>query len=556
MAKTVYPRKVSQKWPVLPDPNEFVKRTSLTFSRRGEQTLKMDAAYAAFYDAVNTSPDAEYRTAQALFAEMAIYLGQSNGMWSKSERNKASKGLLADIHGQLFKNLGVLNPHQAALQKIDDEEIPHARFGVLYLLSNITVEIGAANIASIVLEGVTAAGSVAALSTTFNMQVNDPSALSQGNAVYSQTGQRMASYKVGMGELGPVDASDIIAASGVPTTIASKVVASDGTGPQTNLTLWQKIKKAITGLVDKLKAKMLADGDWHHSISGLIIKKLISAAIGKIFAASAPYVGAAMDTVTGVARTIQAASDKLGVYYLRKKFELRDGHPKELANSIESQMEWAIGGGIKDTLKGAAGICTQVFLPGAGSLVSAIMSTIEWLVKTIMRIAERCRIDAFLDEARKLFATEPRLGVGTDTFKAATKQSGGIVYDTARFSAFFRKGCKASPIIPMLTLNTGICGSLMTMIRMVNDHGETSQTSHDAGAEYFTRLKTWGGRYMRDSGFSFTPRARTDPPGASDAAKKAQKAAVDGVRGLLTHALQNHREVSTRVSHISAFMRG
>ena len=41
------------------------------------------------------------------------------------------------------------------------------------------------------------------------------------------------------------------------------------------------------------------------------------------------------------------------------------------------------------------------------------------------------------------------------------KSSGGIIHNLDEFTKLFQEGCDASPLIPMIVLNSGICGSLM-----------------------------------------------------------------------------------------------
>ena len=71
-----------------------------------------------------------------------------------------------------------------------------------------------------------------------------------------------------------------------------------------------------------------------------------------------------------------------------------------------------------------------------------------------------------------------------------------------RFKAFYEEGCNASACVPMLTLNTGICGDLMMLMRLLDDrgqvlvrHGEPSDraTFQEPGVE---PNESW--RYPRD----------------------------------------------------------
>ena len=101
----------------------------------------------------------------------------------------------------------------------------------------------------------------------------------------------------------------------------------------------------------------------------------------------------------------------------------------------------------------------------------------------------------------------------------------GIISNTADFTAFFKEGCEASPIIPMLTLNSGVCGSLMTLVKMFEDDGSQTRLPggrqpFDAGGAFFTRLKLFSTEYLKACGFQFQPLNATN----------------ENIRMLLTHA--------------------
>lgn len=81
--------------------------------------------------------------------------------------------------------------------------------------------------------------------------------------------------------------------------------------------------------------------------------------------------------------------------------------------------------------------------------------------------------------------------------------AGGIINDLGRFKEFYQKGCSASPLIAMLTINTGICGSQWQLQQMIGAIDEIGQKEFDSGTKYFTRLKDYGTNYLKDSGFEF-----------------------------------------------------
>ena len=118
------------------------------------------------------------------------------------------------------------------------------------------------------------------------------------------------------------------------------------------------------------------------------------------------------------------------------------------------------------------------------------------------------------------------------------RSKGGIITDLKRFKAFYEKGCDASPLIPMLTLNSGICGSLMVLLKMFEDSGDRiTQQTFDAGNDYFTKLKQYGRGYLAGAGFEFKP---------VDGSDKA-------VQGILNHAVQHHTGGTSKLDKVLAF---
>ena len=134
---------------------------------------------------------------------------------------------------------------------------------------------------------------------------------------------------------------------------------------------------------------------------------------------------------------------------------------------------------------------------------------------------------------------------------------GGIITDTAAFTRFFLEGCKASPLVPMLTLNSGLGGSLMTMLQLFEADGSQSAraTSNlgagetrefDRGNAYFTRLKRYSVDYMRASGFKFHPLHADDK----------------AMAGYLVHATgmgkerQSHTAAGTALGRVGAALAG
>lgn len=553
--------------PLRVTPAEFVSRTALRIGKRTPNLLKVDAAYAAFFAA-----QTDRALANKLLDALHAYKREIGGDWAKSERNTKSGGLISMTEARIKqegdrKKWWVKEDQGVrALQRVD---IPHSRYGVLYLLGNTEIEL---NALGIVLEGVSALStSIGTASTTNYDHLNNAKAAAQTVTI---DGQRVATADIiggsgaatrglgtvignaaGVGGDGLPKTRDMTV-GGPPPKVPSPIpvfpctlagLEEIGEDPVLYLNpfvlpatlvvgvtvavveamnaLRVLLMNAITSVYEMIKAKLLADATFAWDVSGALVKRMIKFIVGKCLANAVPFVNAGMDIGAGIIRTIQAAKEKIGVWLLRKKIRLMEGHPALLAAAIEGEMEKGMFVGLWAILKGVASMALASFLPGAGSLVAALVVGIEWLVKMVWRIAEQKRITAFLAEAKTYFRKERLLATrverrGVITDKATGKNEvifwheykpnlaphlGGLIHDLPAFKKFYKQGCDASPIIPIITLNSGICGSLMTMIEMTDgwnnrDAGPGDKRMLD-GAEYFYRLKEFGRKYLESSGF-------------------------------------------------------
>ncbi len=561
-------------------PAEWLKRTSLSFSKRSASTRRVDAAYADWYQKT-TSP----QKAGVLMAALDDYLKEKGNDWSKVDRDRESGGLMRYIYELVVEGSGS-RVIPRGMTKIQNYDIPHSRYGVLYLLGNINIDM---SYLSVALEGVGAVGGAVASGFTTDTRHLDSA--------------KLANRTVDIGKLKGISQGSLVSGGAVPLKIGTAATMSTGTNaPRSNriylntepprarptpgfpLTLgaFEMVKEdpalflnpyvlpatvvmgtgalvldglnslriliqnAISDLFEWIKGKLLGDRAWAWDVSGALVKGVIKLVVAKCLESAAPLIGAAMDIGSGIMKTIRAAKERIGVWMQRRKIVLNPGHPEQIANSIESEMTKGIFAGLWALLKGVASLALQSFLPGAGNLVSAIVTGIEWMVKFLWRVWEQSKIHKFLIEAREVFAKERKLaelvteyrgkGIGLQFEPNMDPTRGGIIHDLPRFKEFYQRGCDASPLIPMLTLNSGICGSLMTLIKMFGDnsqHDVISQSTFDAGNEYFSRLKQFGRTYLGSAGFQFT-------------------SASVPVQGLLNHAVNDHNR---DVSKIDKFLR-
>lgn len=592
-------------------PTEWVRRTSLTFKKRSADTLKLDEAYAAW----SANPG---RTAAAINLHQVLreYLKAKGGLWSKVERDKVSGGLIEWVYHEVQKVPGVMppapSPAQAALQNVD---IPHSRYGVLYLLGNIDIDMSAL---AITLEGVSALGNIAgqALSTNFDHLGNDKLAARTVNVMgqtlktgtLSNAGSKalkMAGNKL-EGKVDPATRprQHVLAPPapkrpepGFPLTLAmyelvkedpvlmlnpfvlgATIVGTVGAAVVDALnSLRIVLQNAVTDLAHYILEKVANPSAKSLATLGATIKGMVKFVVAKCLSSAAPFVGGALDLAGGLVQTFKAAKDRIGAWMERRKIVLNPGHPELLANGIESQMDKGIFAGLWTILKGVANTALSVLLPGASALVAAVVTGIEWLVKIIWRLIEQYQIGEFLKKAREAFLKERALaskvvteGVRNYTDSMGRKQharvshtryepnldrnSGGIIHNLDGFTKLFQAGCDASPLIPMIVLNSGICGSLMVLLKMFDDLNRplTTQAVYDTGNAYFTRLKQFSRGYMAASGFNFKVNISTTGSYDFEAEGRERKF----LQGLLNHSLRDHAKAETTGDKALAFIAG
>jgi hypothetical protein len=577
-------------------PAEFKERTALTLSSRSGTTVSVDKAYENYH--ATRSPIA----AKMLYDRLSEYVLAHGGSWARCERNVVSGGLMEYIYNTLKPV--ALSPEAAAAMdqraqdRIRNIEIPHARFGVLHFLANIKVELDGVQMfaeTAGAVGGVVGVGMMTDLSQTGDARnglqtvaqthmgglnardlarggtagIKGMAAMSQkllggpkappGPSVSSlpTTQAALDGAKAGLSELWDANRyTGALAYAG--SALASPVVLSGTLLIDLAKTLWSKIKAAVQKVCEMISSAWSSRYDLKTAQRlGKWLKKGAVVLVDYIMQHAIPFLGGAVELGTGLARTISEVGTRLASWNDRRHIRLQAGHPEALANAIEAQMGQGIGGGVLDMLRGAARVSVGVFLPGLGALVSVVMSGIEWLVKLVLRLSEASAIEEFLHRARQLYDTEKRRARQVDGALEPNTSPGGIITDTAAFTEFFHFGCKASPLIPMLTLNSGLGGSLMTLLQLFEADGSMSRRAtanvlsgetreFDRGNAYFTRLKRYGVIYMRNCGFKFTPLRPDDK----------------SMAGYLAHATgmgkerQSHVEAGTTLGRAGAMLTG
>jgi hypothetical protein len=582
-------------------PTEFKERTSLRLHSRSGTTLKVDAAYAAYWES-----QSDYKKNQ-LHRVLGEYLVAHGGSWNLCDRNTVSGGLLEWLHNEVAPDSVRMTPEKAraldlaAATRIRDIEIPHSRYGVLYFLANIELDM---DIASVVIEGMSTVGG--AIGTGFGTDFGQMgNAAKASKTAFTAVGQNVkASHLVGAGTavLGVAKSASATggkvarqpvpippktwfptseaalnkitkglsetydnnrylgAAAYVGAGLASPIIATGALIADGALAiaraaraLWDAVKKALGSV-----GRIVLDA-WQNRGSidtakkaGTLIKACTKFILDLVMKNALPFLGGAMDIGKGLVRTIDEACTRVASWYDRRRIRVQLGHPEEMANAIEHQMDMGMLKGLGEIFKGATKAAVGTFLPGLGSLVTVVMSAIEWMIKLIYRLLERSAIGEFLKKARAHYKTEkdraqlePGPARGVRGNREPNTQPGGLITNTAAFTEFFQEGCKASPIIPMLTLNSGLAGSLMTMVELFEADGSQSsakggsRTEFDIAGSYFNRLKLYSVGYLKTCGFKFRP---LDPDD-------------NLLRGFLQHATgarREQRDVNGKVIGVSS----
>lgn len=286
-------------------------------------------------------------------------------------------------------------------------------------------------------------------------------------------------------------------------------------------TIGQPIYTAVIAFLETCQ-KMWFDGEAVGTAT-VLIKAIAGWVVGVVCKEALPFVGGALNLGKGLAGFVNAASERHTLWAEKRKFKLAAGHFSMIGASIESQVSMGMFYGFTTMLKGAADITANVFLPGAGALASVMMSALEWAGKALYRQIEHASIEQFLKLAERQFGYE-----NTWYGKTTRPHTNSILPDDDAFQAFFKKGCKSSVVIPMLTLNSGMCGSIWEQIETVMNGEVISQASFDAGVKYFGLMKRFSGTYLRSAGFTFKGRV------------KGSQADVT-----IRHALLDHRQAQS-----------
>jgi hypothetical protein len=562
--------------PALPTPAEYMKKTDIGFFKpRGKETKAVDDAYPPFRAAYEAARgDRANRSLQlramTLVEAFDALLRSKGNHWDNVDRNV--DGILQRIF-DCAEGIGrpLLLAQQSREQTALANDMIHARFGVLNLLGNVTIDVdwapviigGVADIGAATtiagfdagygdigaatkheLAGVVKVATVATGTQTITKAVGG--AVAKPSAFTKRIEEQSASRRIeadwfytptfpltraaldAVGEL----SDDAIANEAVATYHGTAIVGAVivDTAYTAIRSIIQPLYKIVIEIINKVRDACFKDELLASRITGAVVKTIASLAIQEICKAAVPFVGGGQKIFTGVCQMALAIKERTALYLDRRMVKLTEGHFTLIGDAVESQVTRGLFLGLWNSLKGAADIAANVFLPGCGSLSSAILTALEWAVRFTGRICEHACISHFLDLAARRWRIEKQNAdrVVDPSHPSIVRYRAGphsFARDLDTFKTYFALGCEASVLIPMLTLNSGMCGSITEQIEMFSNGRRVSQREFDAGVAYFSRLKRISSRYMRASGFNFTGR--------------------NGLEGIVAHAVRDHGGSST-----------
>lgn len=495
---------------------EWMSKTKVSGLARRHSTLKeidqlvghAGLVARAGGDQVGTSEHTRYLSLlRQLLAKFETYLSEHDAKpdWTGKDgkdlhRNGLSGGLMKEVHHYV---LSVVGPRKT----VNAGDARHTRAGVLFLLGHTRANTDMFKVASNV---VTVGFASANVGTGYK-------------------GNEWKSLQVGGREVEtPLD--KIKTGTQGVVKLASMAAGSGPSGAP-NATLLDRCLSLVSGIADSLKTYCLMRTSSFYSNLGKVLTAAAKYA-AHCLTKAAPIVGAGIDIFQGFTKSCIAASNYIKARGERRQIELVPGHPMMLAQRIQEGMFGDITDGLVQICKGAASLALSAFSAGIASAITDIVLTI---VSFIRRYFEKCRINEFCDKAAVRLSTLQIEGYNLGD-PSANQKKYSLIDDVEEFRSFYSEGVDASVCIPILTLNSGVCGDLMQMTQMYNVDGDViSQQNFDTATNYFQRLKFWGSAHIRDCGINFSSNYRN-------------------VGSLLRHAIHGHSGVQSTAGQVASVL--
>ncbi|NID13858.1 hypothetical protein [Luteibacter yeojuensis] len=204
-----------------------------------------------------------------------------------------------------------------------------------------------------------------------------------------------------------------------------------------------------------------------------------------------PVLSDAVGLIGGLVKATSAGLDRYSAYANGRGVVILPGVPTSTVDGIKRAMDLNLASGTYDVLKSAGGLALTGLSAGTVStVVNVAFSVVEALVLLSWRAHDYFYLATFREEARAHWAARN----GNTPFHARP----------TAFNDWYRPMALRVPVVPCLTLLSGVCGDKMRLLRMFDKEGEViTQARFDAGVKHLDRLKGWGTKYLSDVGYRF-----------------------------------------------------
>ena len=274
----------------------------------------------------------------------------------------------------------------------------------------------------------------------------------------------------------------------VMVVMGDALSVAPGVAPTTpaGSTIFQKLKAWFTEFVRSMKAKLFDQMGIVDTTIGAFnnLIQMVAAALATAADKIVPLSGA-MTLAQGIGKTADSAKKNYDAWQAGKEVEMGQGLPSHVTTAIRTAMKASLFDGLWTAIKGAGSIGMAFATAGASAIMDMVIAAVEMIGKLIYRAAETAHINKFIREAGYYWGRSDK----------------GIDFASQPFSfnSWYRKASRFSPLIPSLTLNSGICGDKMRFLQMFHPLGGApiSQGEFDKGVKYIDKhLKPFASSYL------------------------------------------------------------
>ncbi|KJV30938.1 hypothetical protein [Luteibacter yeojuensis] len=411
----------------------------------------LDKAVEAY---TKTPSQATLKALHAALIDWTSYKDKSGGAgaWKKSERNKklSITALFAALEGHGDTDTGMGMPDFMG------EGMLNARLGVLYLFGNLACDEGKYRIVTHGLLDLKGKGNG-----------------SIGTAVKrtAEAAACLMPFPAGSAERQASRHSVSTALQGMAASIAQAVFTQAANGeddgePTKAEAIWEAIPGGLRTVCDHIAERVMDE--------------------------ISPFLANGVAVTKGLATAIRHGCERYVVHAKGKRVALLPGVPTTTIDGIKRGMDIALASDGYHVLKGGASLALEGLTAGiAGIVADVAFSAVEALVAFVKKVHDFYRMRIFLGEARALWLQRDK--------------PTSLHRQPYAFNRWYRRTAMRVPAVPVLALNSGLCGDKMRMLCMFANEGEViTQKAFDDGVAYIDRIKGWGATYLAECGYAFS----------------------------------------------------